>query len=176
MQAAVVIKFLAFGAANGSNSARAVMALVVVGRADASVSLAESLASQKTLVVIGNAVFAADWSVGVGAALAFGIVDEARAFLLELDALALQNTLVVVSLIVDSANRSIIARAINAVVFIRAFAITLQGNATALTLAFVEVGLAINTAFGLVDLGAVLAVGVIDVTETVVTLPNSLAV
>lgn len=87
----------------------------------------------------------------------------------------MENALVVVGLVVDTANRSVVTGAVNTIVFIRAFAVALESNATALSVALVEIGEAINAAFGLVDLGTVIAVREIDIAETIVTLPDSLA-
>jgi hypothetical protein len=140
------------------------------------VGLSESLALQQALIVIGDAIAAADRGIGVRASLALRVVDEAGSLLLELDALALKNALVVVGLAVDSADRGVVARAVNTVVFIWAFAAALESNAAALSLALVEVGEAVGSAFGLVDLGAVIAVREVDVAEAVVALPDSLAV
>ena len=79
-------------------------------------------------------------------------------------------------MVVCSTDRCIIFGAIDAIVFIKAFAIALECDSAALTLAFIEVSLAINTAFWLIDLRAVLTVGLVKVTETIMELPDAFAV
>ena len=152
------------------------MALIIVGRADAIKSLAESLAFQQAFIIIGDAVLAADWGISIRAGLTFRIVNEAGSLLGESITLALQDAHIVVGLFVASADGGVNAGAVHAVVFIWAFTIALSCDSSALALTFVEVGLAVNAAFWDVNFGAVLTVGLVQVAETVVKLPDTLAV
>lgn len=94
------------------------MALIIVGRADAIKSLAESLAFQQAFIIIGDAVLAADWGISIRAGLAFRIVNEAGSLLGESITLALQDAHIVVGLFVASADGGVNAGAVHAVVFI----------------------------------------------------------
>ena len=152
------------------------MALVIVRRADSIKSLAESLAFQQAFIFISNTILATNRFIGIRAGLAFRVVDEAWSFLGEGVTLALQDAQVVVGLLFASADGGVGTGAVNAVVFIWAFSIALSGDSSALALTFVEVGLSINAAFRDVNFGAVLTVGLVQVAETVVELPDTLAV
>jgi len=65
LETAVVIVFLALSAANWSDGTRAVVALIVVGRAGTVVSLSEALALQQAFIIVGDAVLATNRSISV---------------------------------------------------------------------------------------------------------------
>ena len=65
--------------------------------------------------------------------------------------------------------------AVSAVVFIRAFTVTLAGDSATFALALIEIRFSINAAFWYVELGAVLAVGLVKVTNTIMQFPDALA-
>ena len=138
--------------------------------------LTEAFALHQALIVVGDAVLSTNGGVSVRAGLALRVVNETSSLFFEFDSLALKNAFVVVGLAVDTTDRVVVPGTVAAVVFIRAFAVALKSNTAAFSLALVEVGEAINSAFRFVDFGAIIAVGFINVAETIVTLPNSLAV
>ena len=107
-QTAEVVELLASGAANRSDNVRAVVALVVVWRANTFKGLSKSLAFQQALVVIGDAVAAANGRVFIGAVLALGVIDEARSVFLESRALALKDALIMIGLVVGAANGGVV--------------------------------------------------------------------
>lgn len=108
--------------------------------------------------------------------LAFRVVHVARSILCPDGSLAFQDADVVVGLLICRANGGIFPRATSAVVFIGTFAVTLTGNSTALPNALIEISPAINSAFWSVQLGAVFTIGFIQIAQSVVHLPHSLAV
>lgn len=176
LQSAVVVKLLPVGAANRGDGAWAIGALVIVGRARAVEVLAEALAAHQTLIVISDAIFAANWLINIRAVFALRVVDEAGAVLLEDGSLALEDAHIVVGLLVGSADRVVVVRAVGAVVFIRALPTAFQGDAATLAETLIEVGPPVDAALGPVNLGAVLAIGGVQIAEPVVKLPDALAV
>ena len=81
-----------------------------------------------------------------------------------------------VRLLVGSTNWGVSVRTIHTVVFIWAFSVAFISDSLALAVALIEIGLAVNPTFRLVDLGAVFTIGVVKIAKAVMELPDTLAV
>jgi hypothetical protein len=136
----------------------------------------ESLALHQAGVVIGDAVEPTNGIVLISTFLASSVVDKTGSVADEFLPFALENATVLIGLLVGCADGFVVLWAGDAVVLNRAFSVAFPGDSLAFPEALILIGDAIVAAFRLVELRAVITVGVVVVAEAIVVLPDSLAV